>query len=62
MYQEIDLDSVFVEAGHGFGPPGFELEPSPLTPLAGGGCGCAWHNPLCDRGPQQEMDPAGLTR
>lgn len=28
---EIDLDEVFVEAGQGFGPPGFETEPPPLA-------------------------------
>lgn len=28
---EIDLDDVFVESGHGFGPPGFESEPPPVT-------------------------------
>ena len=33
MFHEIDLDDVFVEAGHGFGPPGFETEPPPLNRL-----------------------------
>ncbi len=61
MYQEIDLDGVFVEAGHGFGPPGFELEPSPLSPLACGGSGDEWRSPLGYRVPLQEMDPAGLS-
>lgn len=31
MYLEIDLDDVFVEAGQGFGPPGFETEPPPIA-------------------------------
>lgn len=33
---EIDLDDVFVEAGHGFGPPGFESEPPPVAEHAFG--------------------------
>lgn len=54
---EIDLDDVFVEAGHGFGPPGFESEP---PPVAGQAFGCRYSQRLPVSGGRHLPAPALL--
>lgn len=59
MFTEIELDDVFVEAGHGFGPPGFEMEPPPVTRLVAG-CRYDIRRPVADMPDRPELETAIL--